>query len=116
LAEDRFKVLKDFLVLRPVHHSTEERVRGHIALCVIAAVIEALISGDLEREGVGDPDVAGQTMTPRRALAELGRIRLQRVEAAGREIELVTRRNALQAKLCAALSIDTSRWDRASIT
>ena len=55
-------------------------------------------------------------MTPRRALAELGRIRLQRVEAAGREIKLVTRRNALQAKLCAALSIDTSRWDRANIT
>lgn len=114
--ERRFKVMKDFLVLRPVHHFTEERVRGHIALCVIAAVIEALISGDLEREGVEDPDVAGQTMTPRRALAELGRIRLQRVEAAGREIKLVTRRNALQARLCAALSIDTARWDRANIT
>jgi hypothetical protein len=39
-------------------------------------VIEALISGDLERESVEGPEVAGQTMTPRRALAELGRIRL----------------------------------------
>ena len=114
--ERRFKVMKDFLALRPVHHFTEERVRGHIALCVIAAVIEALIAGDLERGGVEDPDITGQTMTPRRALAELARIRLQRIEAAGRKIELVTRRNALQSKLCTALRIDTAEWDRGNIS
>jgi transposase len=49
--EQRFEVMKDFLVLRPVDHFTEERVRGHIAPCIIATAIEALISGDLEREG-----------------------------------------------------------------
>ena len=39
--ERRYLVMKDFLGLRPVHHRTEHRVRAHIALCVIAAVIEA---------------------------------------------------------------------------
>jgi hypothetical protein len=30
LTEDRFKVLRDFLGLRPVRHFTESRVHGHI--------------------------------------------------------------------------------------
>jgi hypothetical protein len=37
--EHRFRVMKDFLGLRPVYHWTEDRVRGHIAICVLAAVI-----------------------------------------------------------------------------
>jgi transposase len=31
--EARFRVLKDFLGLRPVFHWTEDRVKGHIAIC-----------------------------------------------------------------------------------
>ena len=58
--ERRFRVLKDFLSLRPVHHFTEERVRGHVALCVIAAVIEAVMGNDLARR-------AGQRSGPSRA-------------------------------------------------
>lgn len=64
--ERRFRVLKDFLALRPVFHYTERRVRGHVAICVLAAVIEALMAIDLEhfgpllrewlhREGAGRP-------------------------------------------------------------
>ncbi|MGO9874863.1 MAG: IS1634 family transposase, partial [Acidimicrobiia bacterium] len=45
--EARFRVLKDFLRLRPIRHWTEQRVRGHVAACVWAAVIEALINNDL---------------------------------------------------------------------
>ena len=63
--ERRFRVLKDFLSLRPVHHFTEERVRGHVALCVIAAVIEAVMGNDLAHAQVNDPDLPEQTMTPR---------------------------------------------------
>lgn len=37
--EDRFRVIKDFLHLRPVRHWTERRVRGHVAVCVYAAVV-----------------------------------------------------------------------------
>ena len=41
--EHRFRVMKDFLGLRPVFHWTETRVKGHIAICVLAAVIEAVL-------------------------------------------------------------------------
>ncbi len=34
--EHRFRVLKDFLELRPIFHWTEGRVRCHVALCVLA--------------------------------------------------------------------------------
>ena len=52
--EHRFRVLKDFLDLRPIFHWTEDRVRGHVALCVMAATIEAVMAKDLvERQGDG---------------------------------------------------------------
>jgi transposase len=112
--ERRFRVMKDFLGLRPVHHRTEARVRAHIALCVIAAVIEAVIAEDLSRADVRDPDIDDQVMTPRRALAELANIRLHRL-LAGRRIELVDRPTPLQRKILDALSVDSSTWNRAAI-
>ncbi len=104
--------MKDFLGLRPVHHRTEERVRAHIALCVIAAVIQAVIGEDLARPDVRDPDLDDQVMTPRRALAKLGNIRLHRLDA-GRPIELVDRPTPLQRRILEALAVDTSPWNRA---
>ena len=53
--EHRFRVMKDFLGLRPGHHRLEERVRGHIALCIMAAVIGAVMGNDLEHADVKDP-------------------------------------------------------------
>lgn len=69
--ENRFRVLKDFLHLRPVYHWTEKRVRGHIGIYVIASVIEALISRHLSQAGIADPDIEDQTLSCGRALREL---------------------------------------------
>lgn len=113
--EHRFRVLKDFLGLRPVFHFTEPRVRGHIALCVLASVIEALMAIDLERAGVMDPDITSQVMTPRRALAELARVRVHDLDVGGRRVEVVTRRSALQAQILSAMGVDTAGWDRAQV-
>ncbi len=55
-------------------------------------------------------------MTPRRALAELNRIRIHHLTAGDRDISVTTRRNALQASLCTALGVDTRTWDNATIT
>ena len=55
-------------------------------------------------------------ITPRRALAELDRIRRVSIEANGRNVEIVTRRNGLQAKILSALGVDTSSWDKVNIT
>lgn len=113
--EHRFRVLKDFIRLRPVYHFTEARVRGHIAICVLAAVIEALIDKDLKSAGIDDPDICGQALSPKRALRELGRISKVTVRAQGSTAEMITRRSSLQAGTLKALGVDTSGWSTATI-
>ena len=114
--EHRFRVLKDFLHLRPVYHWTENRVRGHIGICVLAAVIEALITRDFTDAAVQDPDLDGQTISCARALQQLDRIRAVTLNAGDRTIEVVTRPTPLQARILTALDIDTSSWTKAHIT
>lgn len=109
--EERFRVLKDFLALRPVFHYTEKRVRGHVAICVLAAVLEAVISIDLARGNLTDPDLAGQHLSARRALRELERVRMIRFsDGNGNDREVVTRPSPFQVEILAALGVDTSTW------
>jgi hypothetical protein len=110
--ERRFRVLKDFLHLRPVRHWTERRVRGHIAICVYAAVIEALIDRTLADADVRDPDLPDQHLTCARALRQLHRIRHVTLTAGDRTINVTTRRQPLQQRILAALHVDTTGWDR----
>ena len=114
--EHRFRVLKDFFHLRPVRHWTERRVHGHIAVCVYAAVIEALITAALAAADIRDPDLPDQHLSAARALRELARIRAVTLDAGDRHVDVVTRRSPLQARILAALDVDTARWDRAHIT
>jgi len=113
--ERRFRVMKDFLSLRPMFHWSEERVRGHVALCVLAATIEAVMAKDLVNAKVMDPDLPYQSMTPRRALALLKEVRVQYLAAGEQRIRLVNRRSGLQAKVLKALRVDTSTWSKAEI-
>jgi hypothetical protein len=113
--ERRFRVLKDFLHLRPVRHWTERRVRGHVAVCVYATVIESLIAAALREADVRDPEIDDQHLSPERALRELGRVRAVTLEAAGKTLRVVTRRTPLQSRILAALGVATSDWDRARI-
>ena len=109
--ERRFRVLKDFLALRPVFHYTEKRVRGHVAICVLAAVIEAVMALDLAASKLTDPDLGEQFVTARRALRELERIRMIRfVDGNDNERQVITRPSPFQAKILAALGVDTSTW------
>ena len=114
--EARFRVLKDFLHLRPVRHWTEQRVRGHVAVCVYAAVIETLIGCDLAKADVRDPDLDHQHLSAARALRELNRIRRVKLTANGRNIDLTTRRTPIQARTLTAIGTDTQSWDKATIT
>ena len=113
--EARFRVLKDFLHLRPVRHWTEQRVRGHVAVCVYAAVIETLIAHALAEADIRDPDLPHQHLTAARALRELDRVRRVRLDADGRQITLTTRRTPLQARALTAIGADTRAWDKADI-
>jgi hypothetical protein len=113
--EHRFRVMKDLLGLRPVHHRLEERVRARSALCVVAAMIEAVMGGDLAAAQLRDPDLPEQTMAPRRALAELERFRRHHLHA-GRDIELVDRPNKLQRQILNARRVEDSTWGRAKLS
>ncbi len=114
--EARFRTLKDFLHLRPVRHWTEKRVRGHVAVCVYAAVIETLIAHALAAADVRDPDLHDQHLTAARALRELDRVRRVQLTANGARIALTTRRSPLQARALTAIGADTRNWDKATIT
>ncbi len=113
--ESRFRTLKDFLHLRPVRHWTEKRVKGHIAICVYAAVVETLITKTLAAANIADPDIDNQYLSAQRALRELGRIRQVHINAGGRDIGLITRRSPLQTQILAALEVDTHGWDTARV-
>ena len=105
--EHRFRVMKDFLGLRPVFHWTETHVRGHIAVCVYAAVIEAVIANQLTHAVIADPNLDGQIITARRALGELDRIRIHNLTAGDQQITITTRPNELQTSILDALNVET---------
>ncbi len=70
---------------------------------------------DLAAAQLKDPDLPEQTMTPRRALAELGTIRRHHVHA-GRDIELVDRSAKLQGQILDALRVVDWTWGRAKLS
>jgi hypothetical protein len=107
----RFRVMKDFLARRPMFHWTEERVRGQVAHCVLAAKIEAVMARDLVNAKVMDPHLPFQSMSPCRALRELERIRMiQFTDADDNQRRVVTRPSAFQSQILAAFGVDTSAW------
>ena len=114
--EARFRVVGDHLRLRPQKHWTEQRVRGHVAVCVYAALIETLINHALTQADVRDPDLGHQHLTAARALRDLNRIRRHQLSANGRRITLTTRRSPLQNRTLTAIGTDTRTWDKAAIT
>jgi transposase len=114
--EHRFRVLKSTLGLRPIRHFTENRVRGHIAICVLAAVVEQLIANRLADKDLRDPDLNEQHLTTDRALQELDRIRQVTFSAGEQTITAVTRRTQLQQDILDGLGVDTRAWTRPAIT
>jgi transposase len=114
--ERRFRVLKSSLGLRPIRHFTETRVRGHIAICVLAAVIEQLIGNRLRDADLRDPDLDEQHLSAERAFQELDRIRQVTFTAGQQTITAITRRTQLQTQILTGLGVDTRSWTRPTIT
>ncbi|MDH3682652.1 MAG: IS1634 family transposase [Acidimicrobiia bacterium] len=113
--EARFRVLKDFLGLRPIYHWTEKRVRGHVAVCVLGAVIEAIITSDLHHAEIADPDLERQPLTAARALRILQRIRRVTLAAGTRTMTLTSRATPFQRQILTAIGTDTT-WPAATVT
>ena len=66
-AEWAFRITKDELVLRPIWHQKEDRVKGHILVCFLAYAMWKTLAGWMRRSGLGD--------APRSLLNELGKIK-----------------------------------------
>lgn len=66
-AEWAFRITKDELVLRPVWHHKEDRVKAHILVCFLAYVLWKTLAAWMRKSGLGD--------APRSLLEELARIK-----------------------------------------
>ena len=64
--ERAFREMKDFLKLRPIHHRSDQRVRAHVFVCVLAYLLERSLSHQLR--------AAGSDLSPRAALEGASRI------------------------------------------
>jgi transposase len=66
-AEWAFRITKDELVMRPIWHQKEDRVKAHILVCFVAYVLWKTLAGWMRRSGLGD--------APRSVLNELAKIK-----------------------------------------
>jgi transposase len=66
-AEWAFRITKDELVLRPIWHQKEDRVKAHILVCFLAYVLWKTLAGWMQKSGLGD--------APRSLLNELVKIK-----------------------------------------
>ncbi len=95
---------------------TEQRVRGHVAICVYAALMETLITRALTAADIRDPDLEHQHLTAARALRLLNRIRRVTLTTNNHQTTLTTRRTPQQTRTLAAIGVNTRTWDKATIT
>ena len=74
--EHAFRELKSGLEIRPVFLRTEDHVRGHIAVCFLALVLEAALARKLKALGTAE--------SYQKVLADLKQVRGMRFEARGK--------------------------------
>lgn len=67
--EASFKEMKDSLAIRPIYHQTEENIRGHIFIAVLAYLLEKVLESFFYEE-------KRNRITAKRILAHLSKIRL----------------------------------------
>ena len=96
--ERGFRELKDFLKLRPIWHYRRDRVEAHVAVCVLAYLIEMVLEQKLAR--------AGLPLTARAALEALEPVQQVLTELNGRRFQCLTDWPAQAARIVRALGLD----------
>ena len=91
--ERGWRSLKSTLLLRPVFHWTERRIRAHVFVCVLALQLERWMR--LKLRPVSVP----------RALSELARIKVGELELDGKKSLVVTRPTDEQKEWLASLGV-----------
>lgn len=91
--ERGWRTLKSSLLLRPVHHWTERRIRAHIFICVLALQLERWMRNRL------------QTLSVAKALATLQQIKVGELRVNGQPVTMTTRLNDEQKEIYRRLGI-----------
>jgi transposase len=66
-AEWAFRITKDELLIRPIWHQKEDRVKAHILVCFLAYVLWKTLAGWMRNAGLGD--------APRTVLEEMAKLK-----------------------------------------
>ena len=66
-AEWAFRITKDELVIRPIWHQKEDRVKAHILVCFLAYVLWKTLAGWMRGAGLGD--------APRKVIEDLAKLK-----------------------------------------
>lgn len=93
--EDAFRTLKTPLQVRPIHHTSEAGVRGHVQSCVLACLLTRIIADRLEK--------AGLEINAQAALSQLARIQRLPLQHAGLTITKTTIPDAEQRQILTAI-------------
>jgi len=93
--ENAFRTLKTPLELRPLFHTSEAGIRGHVQACVLAYALVRLIEDRL--------DAAGLDLNAREALQDLARIQRAPLHRAGITVTKTSTASEQQQRLLAAI-------------
>lgn len=91
--ERGWRALKSSLLLRPVYHWTEPRIRAHIFICVLALQIERWMRNRL------------QTVSVQKALQSLQRVKVGELAINGKTVTMATRPTTEQKELLQKLGV-----------
>jgi len=91
--ERGWRTLKSSLLLRPVYHWTESRIRAHIFICILALQVERWMRNRLE------------SISVQKALASLQRIKMGELHVNGKTVKMATRPTEEQKELLAKLGV-----------
>jgi transposase len=91
--ERDWRTLKSSLLLRPVYHWTEPRIRAHIFICILALQIERWMRNRLK------------TVSVRKALQSLQRVKAGVLTVEGKEVKVATSQNAEQKEYLKRLGV-----------
>ena len=91
--ERGWRALKSSLLLRPVYHWTEQRIRAHIFICMLALQIERWMRNRLK------------TVSVPKALQSLQQIKMGELEINGKMVNMATRPTTEQKELLTKLGV-----------
>jgi transposase len=91
--ERGWRALKSTLLLRPIHHWTEDRIKAHVFICVLALQIERLMRNRLK------------TLSVSKALDRLRRIKVGEMRVGDTATLLATEMTAEQKEILRELGV-----------